>query len=468
MIEVNNKKESNIINNKKKSGMTTTRQILLGFILAILIGTVLLSLPIATVNGETDLLTSLFTATTSVCVTGLVVVDTFSHWTIFGKIVILCLIQLGGLGIVAFTSAVMLMFNRKVTLKDRMMIQDAFSLNNLQGMVKFVKKVILGTLVVELVGALCYLIVFIPKFGVAKGIWFAVFNAISAFCNAGIDIMGPDSLMSFNSSPIVLVTTMMLICMGGLGFVVWWDVLDVLKRIVKKELRIRDFWRNIRTHSKIVLSATVALIISGTVLIFVFEYNNPDTIGNMTLGDKLLNSVFQSVTFRTAGFASINQSGLKDTSVLLGIVFMLIGGSPVGTAGGIKTVSFAVLVLAVKAVVKGRKETVVFNKSISENIVRRSLAVTFISITVFFLFTILLIATNGLSLSDASYEIASAIATVGLTRSVTPTLNVFGRIIIIIAMYLGRIGPISMFIAFSNKYSIKNSIHYAEADIIVG
>jgi len=457
--------------NKSKSEkkyMTTTKQILFGFLAAIIIGTLLLSLPIATVNGETDVLTALFTATTSICVTGLVVVNTFSYWSLFGKIVIICLIQLGGLGIVAFTSAVLLVFHKKVTLRSRMVIQDAFSLNNLQGMVRFVKKVIIGTLVVEFVGALVYMIDFIPRYGVLKGIWFSVFNAISAFCNAGIDILGPDSLMSFNSSPLILINTMFLISLGGIGFVVWWDVLDVVKRVMRKEIRAVDYFRNLRVHSKVVITTTLSLILSGMLLTFVFEYNNPATIGSMSLEDKVLNSFFQSVTYRTAGFATIDQAGLTDSSVFAGIVYMLIGGSPVGTAGGIKTVSFVVLLFAVVAVVKGRNETIMFNRSVREDIIRRSLAVAFISITVFFVFTIMLMISNDLGISDAAFEVGSAIATVGLTRNVTPTLNVFGKILIIIAMYLGRIGPISMFVAFSNKYSIKNSIHYADSDIIVG
>lgn len=453
---------------QKKKGSSTTQKIMLGFFVAILAGTVLLSLPISVVGGDTDILTALFTATTSVCVTGLVVVDTFSHWTLFGKVIILCLIQLGGLGIVAFTSALMLITGRKVTLKNRMTIQDAYGLNNLQGLVRFVKKVIVGTISVELFGMLCYLPVFIPKYGSARGIWYALFNAVSAFCNAGIDILGADSLMSFSGTPSVLITTMFLIFMGGIGFVVWWDVLDVLKQIVQKKIRIRDFFGKIALHSRLVLTVTAILIFGGGLLILVLEYNNPETIGQMSFGDKLLNSLFQSVTFRTAGFASVSQGGLSDSSVLLGIMLMLIGGSPVGTAGGIKTVSIAVLFCAVLSVVKGRNEAVVFHKSINEALVKRALAVTFISIMVLFLFSILLMVTNGVGMVDALFETGSAVATVGLTRGITSELNTAGRLLIIVAMYLGRIGPISMFVAFSNKYSIRNSIHYAEADILVG
>lgn len=453
---------------QKKKGLSTTQKIMLGFFVAIMAGTVLLSLPVSVVGGETNILTALFTATTSVCVTGLVVVDTFSHWTLFGKVIILCLIQLGGLGIVAFTSTLMLLTRRKMTLKNRMTIQDAYGLNNLQGLVKFVKKVIAGTVCVELFGMLCYLPVFIPRYGIARGIWYALFTAVSAFCNAGIDILGADSLMSFYSTPSVLTTTMFLIFMGGIGFVVWWDVLDVLKQVVQKKISLRDSFAKITLHSRLVLTVTAILIFGGGFCILLLEYQNPETIGQMSLGDKILNSLFQSVTLRTAGFASVSQGGLTDSSTLLCIILMLIGGSPVGTAGGIKTVSVAVLFCTVLSVVKGRNEAVVFHKSINEALVKRALAVTFISIAVLFLFSILLMVTNGFGIVDALFETGSAVATVGLTRGITSDLNTAGRLLIVVAMYLGRIGPISMFVAFSNKYSIKNSIHYAEADILVG
>lgn len=453
---------------KKRLSLSTTQQILFGFILAIIAGTILLSLPIATFNHETNILTSLFTATTSVCVTGLVVVDTYAHWTLFGKLVILCLIQLGGLGIVAFTSLIMVILHKKVTLKGRMVIQDAFGLNSLQGMVKFVKKAILGSLCVEATGALLYSFKFVPMFGFIKGLWYSVFTAISAFCNAGIDIIGPDSLISFNNSPLVLFTSSFLIISGGIGFVVWWDIVSIIKKIICGRIKFTQFFKKTSVHSKIVLSTTFALIILGFILTFAFEYNNPDTIGNMSFGDKLLNSFFQSVTLRTAGFAAIDQGALSSSSVIVSILLMLIGGSPVGTAGGIKTVSIAVLFFTVVSVVKGRKQTVAFKRSINDAVVKRALAVTTISICVFFMFSILLIITNGLGLSDATFEMASAVATVGLTRGITSSLNVAGKIIVICAMYLGRIGPISMFLAFNNRYVNSNNVSYAEGNIIAG
>lgn len=452
---------------KNNRALTTTRLIMLGFLAAILLGALLLSLPVANVSGEGDFITSLFTSTTSVCVTGLVVVDTYAHWTLFGKIVILGLIQLGGLGIVAFTSACMLVFKRKITLKDRMMIQDSFNLNNLQGMVNFIRKVILGTFIVEAIGALGFMIDFIPRYG-ARGIWYAVFTSISAFCNAGIDILGPDSLISFNSSPVVLFSAILMIFMGSVGFVVWWDILDMVKRVAGRKMSIRLGIRKLSIHTKLVLTVTFFLILFGMLTTLLFEYNNPETIGNMSFGDKLLNSLFQSFTLRTAGFAGINQGGLRDTTVIVCIILMFIGGSPVGTAGGIKTITIAVVFFAVAAVVKGRDETVVFNRRINEDLIKKSLAVIGISFTVLLTFTTALLCTNDISFVDAIFEAASAIATVGLSRGITASLTLAGKWIIIIAMYLGRIGPISMFIAFNNKYSIKNSIHYSEADIIVG
>jgi trk system potassium uptake protein TrkH len=464
-------KENDSRDTRKKNinrGTSTTRRIILGFLVAIILGTALLSLPISTADGSVNVMTSLFTATTSVCVTGLVVVDTFSHWSLFGKIVILLMIQLGGLGVVVFTSTLLLVFGKKITLRDRITIQDAFNLNNMKGMVVFIKKVVIGTFTVEAAGACLYMIAFIPRFGVARGIWYAVFNSISAFCNAGMDIIGPNSLIDFNTSPLIILTTALLVFLGGLGFVVWFEILDLFKQIRKKELPLADFWKKLSVHCKIVLSTTAFLIVLGWVAVLLIEYNNPETLGTMSFGNKLLNSFFQSITFRTAGFASVNQAGLKDSTVFLAVIWMLIGGSPAGTAGGIKTVTAAVIIYTIISVVQGRKETIAFNKSINPMLVRRVLSVTFISILGFVIMSIAIMVTNDTGMADTIYETASAIGTVGLSRGITSSLNNVGKVIIIIGMYLGRIGPISMFVAFNNKSSIKNTIHYAEADIIVG
>lgn len=452
---------------KTKKQTSTTTKILLGFLYAILIGSVLLMLPISSVDGHCDFLTALFTATTSVCVTGLVVVPTYSYWTLFGKIIILILIQLGGLGIVALTTAILLILNRRISLKDNLMIQDAFGLNNLQNLSHFVKYVIIGTLSIEFIGGCLYMIEFVPKFGI-RGIWYSFFTAISAFCNAGIDILGPDSLMQYQSSPLVLFTSMLMIVSGGLGFVVWRDFIHVGKLAYSGRIQKRDYFRNLTTHTKIVLITTLFLIGFGFLTTFLFEYHNPGTIGSMNIGDKLLNSLFQSVTYRTAGFAAISQADLTEASALTSYFIMLIGGSPVGTAGGIKTMTAAVMVFTVFAVIKGQNETLVFRKSIHPDLIRRAISVTMISILMVLIFTILLMVTNNLNMTDSAFEVVSAIATVGLTRDVTPTLNAFGKICIIICMYLGRIGPISMFIFFGQKASNKNTVHHAQAKIMVG
>lgn len=452
---------------KKKGQMSTTTKIILGFLLAIILGSLLLMLPIASVDGNCDFLTALFTTTTSVCVTGLVVVPTYSYWTLFGKIVILVLIQLGGLGVVALTTAVLLIVNKRISLKENLTIQDAFGLDTLRNLSDFVKHVIMGTVLIEFIGGCLYMIEFVPKYG-PIGIWYSFFNSVSAFCNAGIDILGPDSLMQYQSSPLVIFTSILMIVSGGLGFVVWRDFIHVGKLAYYKKIRKRDYLRNLKTHTKIVLVTTVFLIFFGFITILLFEYQNPGTLGSMGFGDKLLNALFQSVTFRTAGFATISQADLSEPSVLIGNIIMLIGGSPVGTAGGIKTVTAAVIVYTVIAVIKGQHETLVFRKSVHPDFIRRSVSVTTISISVIVIFSVLLMISNDLSITDSTFEVVSAIATVGLSRNITPTLNTFGKICIIICMYLGRIGPITMFIFFGQKSSKKNAVHHAQAKIMVG
>jgi trk system potassium uptake protein TrkH len=454
---------------KKHFRMTTTRVIALGFFLTILAGTLLLSLPFATVKGEhTGILDALFTATTSVCVTGLVVVDTISHWTIFGKIIILILIQIGGLGVVSITSLIMLLLRRKFTLKSYMLMQDAYNLNTKQGLRQFTLRVFKGTILVELIGAVLYSISFCSRFGVLKGIWYSVFNSISAFCNAGIDIIGTNSLMDYHSNPLVILTSAMLIIAGGLGFVVWWDIIDVISGIAHKKIKITSFWSRLQLHSRLVIIMTVLLLGLGTLVIYLFERNNPLTIGNFSAGDKLLNSFFQSVTLRTAGFASISQKGLKNSSALFSMMLMFIGGSPAGTAGGIKTVTFAVVFFTFLSMIQERDEIVVFNRKIPNVMVKKSVTIVFISLMSVIIFSILLLFTNDVDFVDALYEMFSAIATVGLSRGITPSLNVCGKLIIVFCMYLGRIGPISMAVAFNSENSYKNLVHYPEEEIIVG
>ena len=439
---------------KKKLRLDSSQIIPLSFLAAIAVGTLLLLLPISNVSGRGDFMTSLFTSTTSVCVTGLVTVDTFAHWTAFGKAVILVLIQLGGLGIVTVTSSLLIFFNRKLTLGDRLLIQDTFNLTSVKGLGAFLRKVLIFTFVSEGIGAALYLPVFIRDLGVGKGIWQAVFTSVSAFCNAGIDVMGPDSLARYAHSPLVLITTMLLIVTGGLGFVVWFDLFG------------RDRKR-LGEHTKTVIAVTLSLILIGAAVIFVSERNNPQTLGNMSVGGKILNSLFESVTFRTAGFSTFPQAGLGPGSVLLGSALMFIGGSPVGTAGGIKTVVLAIVAANALSFIRGRNDTVLFKRRVSTAVIRKSTAIFSVSLAAALLITLALILTEGLSLSDGLFESFSAIGTVGLSRGVTPSLGTAGQLIIILGMYLGRIGPISMAIFFSGDDSA-NRVKVAEGTFFAG
>lgn len=451
-----------------KLKIESSKLIPLSFLMAIIIGTFLLMLPVSTADGETtSLLTALFTATTSICVTGLVVVDTFSHWSLFGKIVILIMIQLGGLGIISVTSILMLMINKKFSLEQSVLLHDAFNLNSVSGLMKFLAGVFKGTFAVEGVGALVYMITFIPKYG-PIGIWYAVFTSISAFCNAGIDILGPDSLIGFNDNPLVILNTTMLIVMGGLGYVVWFDFINGVSSGRKKGYPLKLILRRLSEHTRLVINITVLLIISGMIGVFALEYNNPETIGNMSMGYKILNSMFQSVTFRTAGFAAIPQQSMTDATCFMGALFMFIGGSPVGTAGGVKTVTFVVVFLNAISFIRNRNENVVCKRKVTSDLIHKASAIILVSFMVTFILLILLLATNDISLVDGMYEMFSATATVGLSRALTPTLNAVGKLIIIVAMFLGRIGPISMALFFKYNGAERNNVSFAKGNFFVG
>lgn len=450
-------------------GLSTTQLIAAGFLTAIAVGTLLLCLPVSAANGQsTPLLDALFTATTSVCVTGLVVVDTYAHWSLFGQFVILLLIQCGGLGIISLTTGVMLIIGRKVTLKDRLLLEDAFNLDTLSGLVRFLKRVIKGTFFIEGIGALCYMFVFVPQFGLAKGIRVSVFNAVSAFCNAGMDIIGNNSLMNYVGNVPVNVITMALIILGGIGFIVWWDILRVFGLFRKKEVKFHQMLGKLSLHTKIALITTLILIVSGFLVVFTLEYHNPETLGNLPLGEKMLAALFQSVTTRTAGFASISQAGLRDATALFCVILMFIGGSPVGTAGGIKTTTIALLVVAALSLIRGNEEASVFGRSVSIKNVRKALAVTMISVMVAFTALMVLLCFQQGSFVDIGYEVFSAIGTVGLSRNFTTSLNVVSKVVIILCMYMGRIGPISMAIAFGYKKGKKSRIFYPQEEVTVG
>lgn len=450
---------------KKRISLSTTHMILLSFLLAILVGSVLLVLPVSSADGKSVTYTdALFTATTSVCVTGLVTVTTASAWSFFGQFVILLLIQIGGLGIITILSGFMIGLHKRMGLGDRILLQDAFNLNSMSGIVKFLKKVIIGTLAVEGVGALLYMTVFVPEYGV-RGIWISIFNAVSAFCNAGMDVIGEDSLCGYVLHPMINFVTSMLIVLGGLGYIVWWDFLRVIKNFRKQKFQC---FKKLTLHSKIALSATGILLLSGAVLFFLFEYQNPQTIGGFSLPGKLQAALFQSVTTRTAGFATVPQQNLTDASAIVSLLLMFIGGSPVGTAGGVKTVTIAVLLLSAFSVIRNREDTVLFRRTISRQAVGKAVAVVSMSFLIAFVSTVLLAAVTGAPALDVMYETFSATATVGLSRNLTASLNIWGKLIIIVTMYLGRVGPISLVIAFNTKKKKENIIKNPTEEISVG
>lgn len=449
--------------------LSTTQIIALGFLCAILLGTFLLILPCSSASGTvTPPIDALFTATSSVCVTGLVTVPTYLHWSLFGKIVILLLIQLGGLGIISFTTGIMMVIGRKITLKDRILLEDALNLDTLVGLVKFLRKIFAGTFFVELIGAICYSLVFIPRYGIARGSWYSLFHSVSAFCNAGIDILGDNSLAEYLTHPWINLVTMLLIILGGLGFIVWWDILSIWKHYGHSHLPFKKILGKLHLHSKIVLLTTLGLILIGAFSVFFLEYDNPGTIGLLPGPGKILAAFFQSVTTRTAGFLTVSQSALQESTVMICLMLMFIGGSSIGTAGGIKTTTFVLLVLSTRATVKGQEHVVVFGRTIPHKTVQKALAVTSVSFLVLCIAIIAMsIAEPDASLLDLAYETTSAIGTVGLSRDLTSSLHLAGKIIIILCMYLGRIGPISLAILFNNRAK-RTLIQHPEENITVG
>ncbi|MBE5957406.1 MAG: potassium transporter KtrB [Lachnospiraceae bacterium] len=447
----------------------TTQLIVGGFAAVIFVATLILMLPISSATGEwTNVISALFTATTAVCVTGLVVVPTYLHWSLFGKIIILVLIQLGGLGIICITMGLFIIFKRKITIKERRLIQESYNLDTGAGMVKTIIKVFKTTFIIEGIGAFLYTFKFIPEFGVVKGLWFSVFHAISAFCNAGLDLLGENSLGPYATDWYMNLVTMFLIISGGIGFLVWWEILDILKRIKDGKLASNKFFERLSLHAKIALFATGVMIVSGAVIVFVLEYNNPETIGNLNLSEKIIVSMFESVTLRTAGFATVSQAGFTNSSIIMMCGFMLVGGSPMGTAGGIKTTTVAILLIDVWSAIKGKKHAEVFQRKITDQNRRNAISVTAIAIFVASVALIILSYTENIQFKKLLFESFSAIGTVGLSMDITSSLSNIGRLIITFLMFAGRIGPITLVMAFTSKSTNAVERDYPERNIMIG
>ncbi len=450
---------------KKRLSLSTTQTILLSFLITILAGSVLLSLPISAADGaRVAYVDALFTATTATCVTGLVTLPTATTWSVFGQIVILLLIQIGGLGVITVMSGFMIMLNRKMGIGDRLLIQDAFNLNTMAGLAKFIKNILCGTLLVEGIGALLYMLVFVPAYG-PRGIWISVFNSISAFCNAGIDIIGERSLCDYATHPLINAVTSCLIIVGGIGYIVWWDVLRVLRSRSARDKRV---FIHLTLHTKIALVATLSLVFGGALLILIAEYNNPATIGDMSVADKIQVALFQSVTTRTAGFATIGQESLTGAGTVVSLILMFIGGSPVGTAGGVKTVTVVVLLCSALATIRNKRHATMFRRTVSGASIRKAVAVVATFTVIMLSSIILLAASTDAPIIDVIYESVSATATVGLSRNLTASLNMFGKIVIIVTMYFGRVGPISLAVALGSKGENQNVVSDPVEDISIG
>ncbi|HHX59311.1 MAG TPA: Trk family potassium uptake protein [Epulopiscium sp.] len=456
---------------KHKVSLGPAQVLVVGFFIVIVVGACLLSLPIASNNNQgLPFLDALFTATSAVCVTGLVVVNTYAHWTLFGKIVIISLIQIGGLGFMTLVSMIYVLLGRKITLKDRLVMQEALSQDTIAGVVKFTKTIVKGTLLVEGAGALLLSITFIPEYGFLKGAWYSIFHAISGFCNAGFDIVGDASLIPYVGNPIVNLTITSLIVLGGLGFGVWMDLIHGVK--VKMKMDKRFTWKQtfdkLSLHTKLVVTITLFLIGGGFLFFFIAEFNNPGTLGALPLKDKMFAALFQSISPRTAGFNTIALDAMKDASKFMMIILMFIGGSPAGTAGGIKTIAAGVLVLATISTVRGRESTEAFHRRIPLKTILRALSVIMIALGLVLGITIILSFTEDAQFIDLLFETVSGFATVGSTLGITPNLSFLGKIIIIIDMFIGRLGPVTMVVAMMIKQgNHKSVIQYPEEKIIV-
>lgn len=456
--------------NSKK--FSTAQVIALSFALTIFLGGLVLWMPPCTAAGEhTSFTDAMFTATTCVCVTGLVTVTTAQHWTLAGKAVILILIQIGGIGLIALASILFITLHRKISMRNRRMIQESYNLDQMSGLVTVVKRVVACVFGAEAMGALCYAVRFVPQFGPVKGAGQSVFTAVSAFCNAGVDLLGENSLAPYAADPLVNFTTIGLVVASGLGFTVWWDLWAKSRRVFRRELAPGRWFQSLRLHSKLVLVTTAVLVFGGALLIFIFEHNNPRTIAGMPLGVQLMASLFQSVTTRTAGFLTVDQGALSNASAVLCLVLMFIGGSPMGTAGGVKTTTAAVLVLSVVSNLKGKRDVEFAHRRIRAGYIRSAVVVTGMGfMTLLFLCLLLMAAMPEADSMDVIYELTSAAATVGLTRGLTPKLTLAGKWIIILAMYLGRIGPLTLgtaVLARARNFHGEGT-HLAEEDVMIG
>ena len=434
----------------------------LGFLAVILLGTVLLALPIAAKNGQSiGLFDSLFTSTSAVCVTGLVVVDTGTTFSLFGQIVLIVLIQVGGLGFMVFATMLMVMLGRKISIRGRMLIRESMNASSLSDLGSLTRLYLLLSLAIELIGTVTLCFRFVPLYGWQHGTWMALFHSVSAFCNAGFDLFGNyASLTAFSGDPLVLLTVASLIILGGLGF-----------SVILETARNRQGFRNLSLHTRIVLMTTLVLLLAGTVFYWIVERTNAETLAGCSEGEKILNAFFQSVTMRTAGFNSFDLSGFRDGSKMFSSLLMIIGASPASTGGGIKTTTIATLTLLMLSVVRGESEVNVARRRLSDDISRRALAVAVLFLTTLLTGTLIisLIENGRFPLEDILFEASSAMGTVGVSAIGTPNLSSASRAILLPMMFLGRVGPLTLAVAVAKRQGgIRTASKYPEERIMIG
>ena len=456
-----NGKERKPYTGKNSKATNPTKTIALVFACIIALGTALLMLPIASRSGVScGFRPALFTATSATCVTGLVLYDTWTQWSGFGQTVIITLIEIGGLGFMSAASVVVFLFRRKVGLKQRMVMAQALSLTDMEGVVRLQKLVLLGSLSIQSAGALILFARFLPEYGFVTALKWGAFHAISAFCNAGFDILGcitpGASLMEFNADPVVILTLSALVIIGGLGFLVW------------QEMITERSWKKFSVYTKLVLTVSAALLLLGWVCFCLLEWNNPGTLGNMSMGEKLLNGFFQSVTVRTAGFAAIDQGAMTDAAKGLTMVLMLIGGSSGSTAGGIKTVTIVVLVLFLYTRARGRSTVSAFKRTIPDSQVLDAMTICAIVVSLAVFGAIFITATSPISFVDAAFESVSALATVGITAGVTTSLSIPAQFLIILYMYFGRVGVLTISLGFLMGDKVEERFRYAQTNLLIG
>ncbi len=448
-----------ISNKQPKARKSTTRLIAFGFAMIILTGTLLLTLPFANKSGHGNMLNSLFTATSATCVTGLVVADTYQNWTTFGQLVILCMIQVGGLGFMTIGAYISVILKKRIGLQEREQLQESVNTLEIAGVVRLVKKIVQGALCIEFLGAVLLSFRFIPRFGVVKGIYYSLFHAVSAFCNGGFDLMGTEeaysSLVAYEGDILVNLVIVALILVGGIGFIVWDDV-----------ARNKWHFKRYLLHSKIVLTVTFLLTVIGTVL-FLLTENNAAFAGMSPL-EKVLGAMFSAVTPRTAGFNSVDTAALSNSGKLITMVMMFIGGSPGSTAGGVKTTSVIVLLFYAGAMVLNKEDINLFGRRLTDEVVKKANAVVIINATLTIVATVIIMALQPLlNFEDVLFEVLSAIGTVGMTVGITRDLDIIARVILIVLMYCGRLGSLSFALVFAQK-NTSAPMRQPQEKIIVG